>query len=90
MNDWILASERMPEEHPTIFAKLKGTDKWNRNMSENMSDKVIATVLYSDGERRTEAAHTADGVWKTEYKIWNPIVIAWMPFPDPFKGEKWL
>ena len=25
---WIPVSERLPEEKETIFAKLKGTDKW--------------------------------------------------------------
>jgi hypothetical protein len=87
MNDWILVTEKLPEEHPTIFTKYKGTDKWCKGMSENMSDKVIVTVVYENGERRTEVAHTSDGVWKTDYKIWNPKVVAWMPLPEPFKEK---
>lgn len=29
-NGWILVSERLPEEHDSIFAKFKGTDNWKR------------------------------------------------------------
>ena len=43
-NGWILCSDRMPEEHDSIFAKLKGTDKWNDNMHEKVSDWVNVTV----------------------------------------------
>lgn len=37
---WIPVSERLPEEKETIFAKLKGTDKWRSAMFEKMSDDV--------------------------------------------------
>lgn len=29
-NGWIPVSERLPEEHDSIFAKFKGTDNWKR------------------------------------------------------------
>lgn len=33
-NGWTPVSERLPEEHDSIFAKLKGTDNWKRGMFE--------------------------------------------------------
>lgn len=33
-NGWIPVSERLPEEHDSIFAKFKGTDNWKRGMFE--------------------------------------------------------
>ena len=32
--NWIPVSERLPEEHDSIFAKFKGTDNWKRGMFE--------------------------------------------------------
>lgn len=29
VGEWIPVSERLPEEHDSIFAKLYGTDKWS-------------------------------------------------------------
>ena len=31
-NGWILVEEKMPPEHDSIFAKLKGTDRWRKPM----------------------------------------------------------
>ena len=31
---WIPCNEKMPEEHDSIFTKLKGTDKWSNAMFE--------------------------------------------------------
>lgn len=33
-NGWIPVSERLPEEHDSIFAKFKGTNNWKRGMFE--------------------------------------------------------
>lgn len=82
---WIPVTERLPEERDSIFAKFKGTDNWKRGMFEKTSKYVIATVVYDDGTILTERAHTTDGIWKTESPVLGGKVIAWMPFPEPYK-----
>lgn len=84
---WILCSDRMPEEHDSVFKKFKGTDKWNNAMFENISDDVNVTVEYMDGTRTTKTSHTLDGKWKIEMelKMYKPKVIAWKPLPEPMK-----
>lgn len=86
---WIPCDKRMPEEHESIFKKVKGTDKWDNSMFEGISDDVNVTVEYDDGTRKTITSHTLDGKWlcEKEYRIGNPKVIAWMPLPEPYKGE---
>lgn len=83
---WIPCSERLPEEHDSVFAKYKGTNKWNDSMFEKVSDDVNVTIEFEDGIRRTKTMHTTDGKWKKEvfarYKV-----IAWMPLPEPYKGD---
>lgn len=64
-NGWIPVSERLPEEHDSIFAKFKGTDNWKRGMFEKTSKYVIATVVFDDGTVLVEQAHTTDGIWRT-------------------------
>ena len=58
---WIMCSDRMPEEHDSIFAKAKGTDKWDASMFEKKSDNVIVTVEFKDGTRMTKVSRTLDG-----------------------------
>lgn len=87
-DDWIPCSKKMPEEHDSIFAKLKGTDKWKPEMFEKISKNVLATVKYDDGTLLAEQAHTVDGKWKTELSCLGGTVIAWKPFPDPYKEDK--
>lgn len=83
-NGWIPCSERLPEEHDSIFAKLKGTDKWFDAMFEKISDDVNATVEFEDGTRKTMTLHTNDGKWNTNNRIVKFNVIAWQPLPQPF------
>lgn len=54
-------------------------------MFKRRSDNVLVTVKYEDGMVHTESAHTTDGVWKTDYKVKGGKVVAWMPFPEPYK-----
>lgn len=83
--DWIMCSERLPEEHDSIFAKFKGTDKWNDFMFEKTSDEVNATVEFEDGKRKTMTLYTIDGKWKTGIRSVKFKVIAWQPLPDSCK-----
>lgn len=82
---WIPVSERMPEEHDSIFAKFKGTDNWKRGMFEKISKYVIATVVFDDGTVLVEQAHTTDGIWRTDKKVLGGTVVAWMDYPEPYK-----
>ena len=82
---WIPATERLPEEHDSIFARLNGTEKWRNGMFKRRSDNVLVTVKYEDGTVHTESAHTTDGIWKTDYRVKEGKVVAWMPFPEPYK-----
>lgn len=86
-NGWISVSERMPEEHNSIFAKFKGTDNWKRGMFEKTSKYVIATVAFDDGTVLVEQAHTTDGIWKTDKKVLGGTVVAWMDYPEPYKED---
>ena len=84
---WIPCSERLPEEHDSMFAEYKGTDKWRSVMFEKISDDVNATIEYKNGTRKTKTIHTLDGVWQID-SIVKGEVIAWQPLPAPFKkGE---
>lgn len=90
VNDgWIPVSKRLPEEHDSIFAKLKGTDKWDKAMFEKTSDEVNVTIEYDDGSRKTTTSYTLDGVWKIEkeQRVAKRKVIAWKPLPEAYKGE---
>lgn len=82
-NGWIPVSERLPEEHESIFMKYKGTDKWKIGMFEKCSDKVKVTIEFEDGTRITKTLHTIDGNWE---RFFNGKVIAWQPLPEPWKG----
>lgn len=78
---WIPVSERLPEEKETIFAKLKGTDKWRSAMFEKMSDDVRVVVVFADGTRRVSHSHTIDGKWECEKHPLKRTVTHWMPNP---------
>lgn len=86
-NGWIPVSERLPEEHDSIFAKFKGTDNWKRGMFEKTSKYVIATVVFDDGTVLVEQAYTIDGIWKTDKKVLGGTVVAWMDYPEPYKED---
>lgn len=89
-DDWIPVSERLPEEHDSIFARFKGTDTWNDALFEKTSDEVNVTIEYDDGSRKTTTSYTLDGVWKIEkeQRVAKRKVIAWKPLPEPYKGER--
>lgn len=85
---WIPCSERLPEERESIFKKAKGTDKWDPEMFESISDDFNVTVEFEDGTRKTMTSHTTDGKWSCEKNyIIKMKVIAWQPLPEPYKGE---
>lgn len=88
--EWIPVSEKLPEEHDSIFAKLYGTDKWNDAFWRTKSKEVLVTIEYENGERTVESSHTTDGKWLIEKKIKLSKfkVIAWMEMPEPYKEKE--
>lgn len=83
--NWIAVTEQMPKEHDSMFAKYKGTDKWDRFMFEKISHDVLATVENEKGNRYVRLAHTIDGKWGENIQIRKLKVIAWMPLPEPYR-----
>lgn len=83
-NDWILCSERMPEEREWIGTKLFGT---------TISDEVYVTFEAPSGERFAKHIMFQNGrlsssgqrVMDTVFKGAKPI--AWRPQPEPYKGD---
>ena len=86
--EWIPVSEKLPDEHDSVFAKSYGTDKWNNMFWRTTSNRVIATIKYNDGTVIVKEAFTHDGEWTVEKKNINCKVIAWMPFPEPYKEKE--
>ena len=84
---WISVDDAMPAEKNSIFAKLKGTDKWNSIMWEKTSDEVIVCIEFEDGTRKTTVAKTHDGIWKLDTRILKMKVTHWMPLPELPKEE---
>lgn len=83
---WIYCGdgENLPEEHDSMFAKFKGTEKWDDAMFEKISDDVNVTVEYENGKRKTMTLHTIDGKWNVGQRWVKFIVIAWQPLPKPY------
>lgn len=82
---WIPCSERLPEEHDSMFIKFKGTKKWSTAMFERKSDEVIVTVADDAGRTVTTSAHTTDGKWRCDLvRIHGYRIVAWMPLPEPY------
>lgn len=87
---WIPASGRLPREHDSIFAKLYGTDKWSNALWRTQSKEVLVTIEYEDGVRTVKSSHTTDGKWVLEKraKLNKCKVVAWKPFPEPYKENE--
>ena len=87
VGEWIPCSERLPEEHDSIFKKFKGTDKWRSAMFEKMSDNVNVTVEFEDGARMSMKGYTVDGKWKPDTAV-KCKVVAWQPLSDPYQADE--
>lgn len=85
--EWIPVSERLPDEHDSIFAKLLETDKLNDALWRTQSKRVLVTIEYEDGTKSVMSSHTTDGKWVIEKrdKFSKCKVVAWMPLPKPYK-----
>lgn len=90
VGEWIPVTERMPEEHDSIFAKLYGTDKWSNALWRTQSKEVLVTIEYEDGVRTVKSSHTTDGKWVLEKraKLNKGKVVAWKPFHEPYREKE--
>lgn len=87
VQDWVSVKDRLPDEHESLFARYKDTDKWRNAMFTTISDPVIVCAEYENGKRIVKTANTVDGVWKVK-DIFHPCKVThWMPMPHPPKGE---
>lgn len=84
---WIPVSERLPEEHKSIFAGCYGTNNWMPGMFRTVSNTVIAAVLYEDGKKFVKAMHTQDGKWHHPGMVGVKEITHWMPLPEPPEVE---
>lgn len=87
INGWIPCSERLPEQHDSIFKKFKGTVRWEDAMFEEISDRVLVTGVYREGTPIVFEASLCDGQWKDEERK-GIKVVAWMPLPEAYKEGK--
>lgn len=88
--EWIPVSEKLPDEHDSVFAKLYGTDKWDHMLWRTRSMEVLVTIEYEDGTRSVTSSYTTDGKWEVEkiVKLRKCKVVAWMPLPKPYKEKE--
>lgn len=90
VGEWIPVTERLPEEHESVFAKFYGTDRWDNNLWRARSEEVLVCIEYDDGSRSVTTSFTLDGKWhiKRRRVLHDFKVIAWMPLPKPMKEEE--
>ena len=88
--DWIPVSERLPDEHDSLFAKFYGTDKWYDELWKTQSKEVLVTVEFEYGIRSITSSYTTDDKWEIEkrVKFRKCKVVAWMPLPEPYKENE--
>lgn len=88
--EWIPVSEKLPDEHDSVFAKLYGTDKWDDAFWRTKSKEVLVTIEYEDGIRSVTSSYTTDGKWELEkrVKLRKCKVVAWMPLPKQYKEKE--
>lgn len=88
---WISVKDRMPAETHSIFFRFYGTNKWNKFMWREQSDKVLVTVAFKDGTKIVTTGETHDGIWNTTIsRTLEPVVTHWAEMPEPPKEQvKW-
>lgn len=86
---WISVKDRLPEEHPSIFARFYGTERWRSAMWRNESDPVLVTIRFSDGTRKVDKGKLEDGIWKTGVSPTLPHEVThWAVWPELPKEEE--
>lgn len=76
--EWILCSEKFPEEREWMGTKRFGT---------TISDNVLVTVRYKDGSRNVKYEHFQNGeLPKSPLIELRGVPVAWRPLPQPYEG----
>lgn len=84
-NQWTPCNERMPEEYEWMGTKQFGT---------TISDEVYVTFESPDGVRFTKHLCFQNGKLSNHDQLTidafhkGAVPIAWMPLPEPWKGEE--
>lgn len=78
---WIPVEEGLPKEHYSVFAKDKGTNRWNSYMWESQSDSCNVVVQFKDGSRMVTSCRTQDGKW-ARHPMLKGNITHWMQLPD--------
>lgn len=79
---WIPCSERFPEEKGWYHCTCKDNEVWNPN--------GIVCDLYwypSLEEFVDNRRYEMNGLKEIEKFFWTKYVVAWIPLPEPYKGE---
>lgn len=85
---WISVKDRVPEEHPSMFYKLYGTEKWDRAMWRTESDRVLVAIKFPDGTRTVDKGKLQDGAWRTGVSPVLPQEVThWALWPEPPEEE---
>ena len=69
---WIPCSERLPEENLPVLVAVKQKDRLPKWIKEQTYSYVTDIDVYDDGDFDTH----------------KNKVVAWMPLPEPYKGEE--
>lgn len=78
---WIPCSEQLPDEN-----------YWTGAGAQYSADVLMTVCNVADEEVTIDYGHTVDGKWYSDIADcfvppwWK--VLAWMPLPEPWKGEK--
>lgn len=72
-----------------------GISKWipvTEALPKDM-DRLLATISRPDGEKRVRSGHYYKGLFMMDNgDTWSETdkgVLAWMPLPEPYRGEEW-
>lgn len=72
--NWIPVSERLPEEHDSIFMRFYGTEKWKEGMFKKVSDEVNVTIEYVNGSKKVTHCKImmVNGIFPVSFKQQSP------------------
>lgn len=85
---WISVEDDMPPEHDSIFAKLYGTEKWNKFMWRKTSGEVNVVKEFENGDRIVTSGYAQDGKFIEKNSVVKSKVTHWQPLPQPPKDKE--
>ena len=89
---WILCSERMPED--LVEVNVTWVNRNPESYYESIKDKLFTTTaVYYKGEWYWLSATCVDYLAEYGRCDWNKVdkaieIVAWMPLPEPYKSNK--